>query len=365
MQITVKSNRRNKPDTIIRDRDRKILELVYKHRFLNSELIWHLLQIELETSPTEYKIGRDGKKRPVKYGFGEKALAKRLKQLSDSKYLKRDRPYDKLVGRGYGTQPFVYGLGLKSATLLANLFGITPDTIRDIVEANRVKTPFLRHSLEIAKFRVILELACHQSKGRIRLIFWEQGQHLWDQVIGRNERGGSERFPICPDAFFGLEVEGKGKAHYFLEVDRGTMPIVSTRKRTDIRKKIIGYRCYRQSRKYINKYYYRSLPNGDVIGLYVISENDKTIAPKLQNAESIEGFNVLFLVPGSIIGYKKIKGRLANILSAFPGFGKDYATTSLFWFATLDLFELNNPPFVFSRVWITPNPNNDLQSLIE
>jgi hypothetical protein len=77
------------PRFVIRDRDREIIKLVYNHRFLNTPLIASLLKI---TTPEkqEYKTGLDGKKRPTRYGFGEKALYKRLQQLFHEKYLPTD-----------------------------------------------------------------------------------------------------------------------------------------------------------------------------------------------------------------------------------------------------------------------------------
>ena len=49
------------------------------------------------------------------------------------------------------------------------------------------------------------------SEGKVHLLFWEQGQVLRDWVEGENEHGEYERFTVYPDAFFGLEVQGKKK----------------------------------------------------------------------------------------------------------------------------------------------------------
>jgi len=353
------------PDLIIRDRDRLILHLVYEHRFLSGELIWHLLEVAGEAHRTEYTTGEDGKKRPSQYGFGQQALSKRLKQLFNARFLDRHYIIDQPLGRGSGTPRAIYGLGPKSAKLLAEQTGVPAQEIRDIVEANKVKSPFLRHALEVATFRVILELACRRSQGRVRLIFWEQGQCLRDHIIGRNEKGEDERFTIYPDAFFALEVEGIGKANYFLEVDRGTMPIIAAGRRTDIRKKILGYRHFRNFIRENQRYYYRTTPDGQVVGLHVVDRESKSLMPQDSGFESIRGFTVLFLVPGSLESSKKVKGRIANILSAFPLFGKAFATSSLFWFAPFDAFQIDSPQSVFRRAWMIANPRKGLQSLIE
>jgi hypothetical protein len=62
---------------------------------------------------------------------------------------------------------------------------------------------------------------------------------------------------------------------------------------------------------------------------------------------------------------KRVKGRIANILSAFPLFGKGFATSGLFWFAPFDAFEIEHPQSILNRAWVTPNPNKGLQSVIE
>ena len=340
------------------------MRLVYEHRFLDTTLIWHLLGTN-RVGHTEYRIGKDGKKRPARYGFGEKALYKRLQQLFHARYLDRHLLTDEPVGRGYGTPRAIYGLGPKSAGPISEIIGISTQEVKNIVSSNKVKSPFLRHATEIAVFRVILELACAASDGSARLLFWEQGQRLQGSVYGKNEKGREERFSVFPDAFFGLQAKGKGKAHYFLEVDRGTMPIVATKKRSDIRKKIFGYYYYRKLRKCASRYAYRTMPDGEVVGLAFLADDDSRDKKHNPGLEPIHGFRVLFLVPGRVERDARPSGRMANILSAFPGFGRAFSNTSLFWFSSADAFELTQPQTVFSRAWLTPGLERGLQSLIE
>lgn len=349
---------------MIRDRDREIMKLIYEHRFLNTTLLWLLIKA---TNPetTVYKIGHDGKKRPAKYGFGEKALYKRLQQLFHERYLERHLITDEPVGRGYGSPKAIYGLGLKSAPIIAEMAGISPQEVRDIVLSNKVKSPFLRHALETATFRVTLELAAEASHGRVQVLFWEQGQRLQDSVFGKNEKNKEERFSVFPDAFFGLQVEGKGKTHYFLEVDRGTMPIIASRNRSDLRKKIFGYYHYRRSGKCAMRYAYRTLPDGTVTELCQINQMVKRNAEEHQRLEPIKGFTVLFLVPGGFDADGRPTGRMANIISAFPSFGRQLKSTSLFWFSNINSFNPEQPAKALEPVWATPKSEAGLQSLIE
>lgn len=352
------------PKIVIRERDRTIMKLIYEHRFLNTNLIWYLLKTEIPENQ-DYNVGKDGKKRPTKYGFGTKALYKRLQQLFHERYLERHLLTDEPVGRGYGSPKAIYGLGLKSAPIIAEIAGISPQDVRNIVLSNKVKSPFLRHALEIAIFRVALELACQATDDKIRVLFWEQGQRLQDSVFGKNEKNREERFSVFPDAFFGIEVEGKGKAHYFLEVDRGTMPIIASKNRSDIRKKIFGYYYYRKSGKCATRYAYRNLPDGKVSELCFFDEANKRDEYIHDNLEPIRGFRVLFLVPGKIDQNGKPSGRMANIISAFPSFGRQFSSTSLFWFSNIETYNPEAPEKILEPTWVTPKLEGGLQSLIE
>jgi len=352
------------PKFVIRDRDREIMKLIYEHRFLNTSLISNLLKTSVPENQ-EYKIGKDGKKRPTRYGFGEKALYKRLQQLFHGRYLERHLITDEPVGRGYGSPKAIYGLGLKSAPIIAEIVGITAQEVRNIVFSNKVKSPFLRHAIEIATFRVTLELASQATNGKVKLLFWEQGQWLQDYVVGKNEKNKEERFSVYPDAFFGLQVSGKGKAHYFLEVDRGTMPIIASKNRSDIRKKIFGYYYYRRFGKCSKRFVYRYLPDGTDPELCIIPQSEKRNEYSGGNLEPIKGFRVLFLVPGAIDDEGIPTGRMKNIINAFPSFGRQFTSTSLYWFSNANMFQADSPKTVFEPIWLTPKPKEGLQSLIE
>ncbi len=351
-----------KADLVLKERDREILSLVHEHRFLTTDLIWRLMR-DGDPEPLEYEVGKDGKNRPKTYGFGEKALYKRLQALFQGGFLARHYVTDQPIGGSHGLPRAVYGLGLKAAAPVAELVGVTPDEIRQIVEANKVKSPFLRHALEVAKFKVTLMLACRGSQGRVSLTFWEQGMCLRDYVSGRNEDGDEERVSVYPDAFFGLSVQGKGLSHYFLEIDRGTMSIVAASNKPDIRKKVIGYKWYSDSRRHSQRYFRRMDSNGQVLGL-VVNDNqrgDRVVDPSLV---PINGFRALFVIPGSSSDGSP-NGRLANVLSAVPMLGKAYSTSSLFWFASYDGYSVERPLSIFDHIWIVANPTEGRQSLIE
>lgn len=349
---------------VIRERDREILRLVYEHRFLDTELLWRLLSVK-SLGTTEYTVGRDGKKRPKKYGFGEKALYRRLQLLFHARYLDRHFLTDEPIGRGYGGPRAIYSLGPSSGRELPDMVGISPKEVRDIVEANKVKSPFLRHAIHIARFRVLIELACLASDGNVRLLFWEQGQRLRDSVVGRDHTGEERRFTVYPDAFFALAVKGRGIANYFLELDTGSMPIAANTERPDIRKKVLGFWHYQHARRFHRRYRYAVTPAGEVVGLCVLQKREMDSKSAPDSESSPRGFTVLIVAPGSVTEEGKPLGRIANMLSMIVELGKEFSTSSLFWFRGIDEIDFDRPYEVFSRSWLPVNPTKGLLSLIE
>lgn len=102
-----------------------------------------------------------------------------------------------------------------------------------------MKEKFVKHTLGISDFMVALETACREA-GNIRVISKD------DMLTAAPEATRRKRHPfrwqtrvhwnnqwhdiaIVPDAIFGLHYtdrpEGKNKAYFFVEIDRGTMPI--------------------------------------------------------------------------------------------------------------------------------------------
>jgi hypothetical protein len=350
------------PDLEPNERHRIILQLVYKHRFLDTELLSHLLGVMESTTRSEAQHGTRCSRR---YGFGKQALYKNLQKLFNAGYLNRHFLYDLPIGRGRGSPPTVYGLGAKSARVLSETLGCSPRDIQDIVQANKLKSPFLRHALEVARFRVILELACQRSKGRVGLLFWEQGLHLRDHIFRLDANGEERRFTVCPDAMFALEVSGKGRACYMLELDRGTMPIVRSSKKTDIRSKLFGYRYYRQKKRHTKRYAYKLLHDGSVGGLIVNEAGAIIPTTDTDYAQPILGFNVLFVIPANLPSKRFPRGRIGNILSAISDMGRAFTSSSLFWLTAPSAFSIENPESMFTHCWITSNPSLGLQNLIE
>ena len=319
----------------LKERDYTILKHLFDYRFLSGELLWYLLKSDNHTDSIIYSTGKDGKNRPKRYGFKQQSLSKRLKQLYDAKYVERHYMTDQAYGRGYGSPRAIYGLGRQSSKVLQEIFQVPQHIIRKIVESNKVKSPYLRHVLELATFKIIFELACQHSKGKVVLLLWEQGIAIKDYVSIVDGKGKKEKIPIYADAFFGIRIRGKRDKHFFLEIDRGTEPIVSTSNRSNIRSKLIGYQYYYKSKKISKKY--------DL---------------------DVNGFQVLFVTPGKIETDNRLSGRIANILDELVINKYQYYSKSLFLLTIPESFYLDNPTSIFENIWISSKSHN-LLSLIE
>lgn len=187
------------------DRDRHIIRLVRRHRFLRSNQIAALL---------------DG---------SEQQIMRRLQLLFHHGYLERPRAQVKFIERG-GSQPIAYGLGEKGGALLRRELGMAVNSDAWSEKNNAVGRVFLDHALLVSNIMVALELAC-RNRG-VRLLF-EDGLALpikrqpfqwWVKIAGGTKLG------VISDAVFALEYTDQNnqvqRAHFFLEADRGTMPVV-------------------------------------------------------------------------------------------------------------------------------------------
>jgi hypothetical protein len=207
-------------------RDRRIIQLVQQHRFLRSAQIVSLLR-----EPPQ-------------------PILRRLQLLYHHGFLERPRAqldYYHLTG----SRPIVYGLGNKGAALLRNELGIP---VRDVNwgEKNRsVGRIFLEHALLVSDVMVAFELACRQD-AHIRLIEHhdllvpnelnqESQLFRWRVNLPNNVTLG-----VIPDRVFGLEYQHETGntecAYFFLEADRGTMPVKRINlAQTSMYRKLLAY----------------------------------------------------------------------------------------------------------------------------
>jgi DNA-binding Lrp family transcriptional regulator len=204
------------------ERDRRIIRLVHRHRFLRSTQIVALI------------------------GGSPQQLLRRLKLLYHHGFLERPRAQIDRYHKG-GSQHIIYGLGNKSLEFLKQELNVD---FRELSwgEKNRaVGRIFLEHALLVSDVMVMIELAC-QRHGDIRLLYE-------DELALRSERQPFQwhvktrdgiRLGVIPDRIFALEYRDQNgqleRVHFFLEADRGTMPVVRTGlTQTSFYRKLIAY----------------------------------------------------------------------------------------------------------------------------
>lgn len=215
------------------ERDTEILIALHKYRFLTTD---HLLTL----TNTQSRWG----------------LNKRLRLLYDHKYVDRPKAQAAIFSHA-DKRPVVYALGNKGAKLLSERFGIAmPPSVYWTEKNRRVREKHIEHTLGISDFMIKIETMCKANpslhlidKGEILTrsrAQTRQAKHpfRWKtQIIHNHER---HEIMIAPDYIFGIRDDrldnGRKEKFYFLEIDRGTMPI-SRRDitQTSILRKVLSY----------------------------------------------------------------------------------------------------------------------------
>ena len=198
---------------VLTPRDLDILRAVYRHRLLRSTQLIVLL---------------DGSRQ---------AMLRRLQLLFHHGYL--DRPQMQLDWYVRGSEPLVYALGNRGAEVLETESELRRGGVRWDTKNRNVSRVFLHHTLAVAEVMVAFEVAC-RSRESVQFIRPEEVlaaapvetrclrlPFRW-QVEVRVE-GKPHRLGVEPDRVFGLRFEDKPEnrrhAFFFLEADRGTMPV--------------------------------------------------------------------------------------------------------------------------------------------
>lgn len=215
--------------TKIQPRDIEILKAIHSYRILTTSQIASLF-------------------------FGTKKRAeRRLRKLYDAELI--DRIFRPVV---MGTAEIIYILDSLGISVLSQKTGMDRGEISDSQQrARKLKSLFLDHFIDINQFRVALTLA--SASNSCELLFWKyenelknrskEGVLIADKV--RDPENPGRTIPVAPDAFFGLQTP-KGKAYFFLEIDRATMS------NSRFKRKMTGYARYWLDKVYEEKWGYKS-----------------------------------------------------------------------------------------------------------
>jgi hypothetical protein len=206
---------------VVTSRDRQIVQLVFEHRFLRSSHILALIP------------------------GSRQQLLRRLQLLFQHSYLERPRAQLGWYHKG-GSREIVYGLGAKGAELLPRETSFAAFDLQEVETNHQIGRVYLEHALLVSDIMVALEVACRASNIRFLpakdlLVRRKENICRWKVKINSTTTLG-----VVPDRLFALEFpncDGKTeRAYFFLEADRGTMPVVrSSLAQTSFFRKLIAY----------------------------------------------------------------------------------------------------------------------------
>ena len=193
-------------------RDAEILRAVHRHRFLRSHQIAELV------------------------GGSRQQVLRRLQKLFHHGYLERPVCQLDYFQRG-GSTRMVYGLGNRGAAFLRRHDNLPPFRFNWGARNRAVQRLFLEHALLIAEVMLAFERACRAQKN-VRLLADDtlpipaETQQQREPFHWRVRLRNGEKIGVIPDKVFALENTSESGAVrrtlYFLEADRGTMPVQRT-----------------------------------------------------------------------------------------------------------------------------------------
>ena len=186
------------------ERDKQIVLTIYRYRLLSAVQVEALL----------FSSSRPRGKRTV--------CQRRLQLLYQHQYLDRLKDH-RIIGEG--RSPLVYALDKRGGDLVANELGVDRSGLARKPSLARAGHLFLKHTLAINSVRLIMT-----SLPQTRPLVVEE----WLDEADLKAAGMREKLPYhhkgmrknthFPDGYFCLQLIKEGqKAHFFLEVDMGTM----------------------------------------------------------------------------------------------------------------------------------------------
>ena len=203
---------------MLTERDLNILELLSRYRFLNAD------HIRLLIAGSDEGIGR------------------RLQLLFHAGYV--DRPAAQLeVFKATENHAYVYAIGKDGAKALVE-HNKREKMRSDWTTRNKTITkPAVRHFLAIADVMSGFEHYADKDFLSQYALLNEKGDKLtasWQTEI--LEEGKPMKIRVIPDQFFGVDFGPNAKSYFFLEADKGSMPIRrSGPRQTSLMQKVQAY----------------------------------------------------------------------------------------------------------------------------
>lgn len=293
-------------DFRVTKRDFAVIEAVYRYRLLNSEHVTAFVQGSAQV------------------------IRRRLQLLYHARYLDRPRVQVAEFHRTLKPEPMVYALGNKGADLLAEYFDLPRRRIDWTAKNRKIRGTFFRHTLMVAGILVAFEVSCRRH-GNVRLIPWEEilakkcppetrkrkRPESWRvRMPGRGEHG------ITPDAIFGLHYldrpEGRNHSYFFLEADRGTMPVKRrTLAQTAIFKKLLLYHATAVKKIHTRRFGFQAFR----VLTVTASPDRERVASMVRAAQELDSLERIFLfadedslLSGDALSHQWLNGRQEQVV---------------------------------------------------
>lgn len=181
-------------------------------------------------------------------------ILRRLRTLFDAGYVSRPPARHRSFA---GATPLPYILGNRGADLMASKFGVRRSSVSWTHKARTQTRGELDHALAVSDVMVAFELACRAQAHLDLIPFAEILETMAPAAVRESARpyhwpvsvrwqGKEEVLYVIPDRTFALRdrsrPEGRNRRGIFLEVDRGTQPIVRrTLAQSSVLRKLVGY----------------------------------------------------------------------------------------------------------------------------
>jgi len=293
----------------LKRQDYKILDLIDRYRFLDSEMLYKLLPLDFPD-------------------YSQDAIKHRLHRLWLAGYL--ERPAEQIVLAVRNEQRYlIYCLSKEGSDLLREKLG--KPKVRWKEKQEKASYKMIEHTLEIARFRLAIELTKKfeipfwlGDKEFAKRVTFPINNRVQEELVRRYKRGIGEEISLViqPDSFFCLK--GDSLKFYALEWDRGTL----------------------QLERVLLKFliYYKILKH--------LKETGETIPVE---GYQIRDFRLLVVCPN--------QPRLRHLLEGAKAVDEKGIGYGGFWFTLRDQFSFREPESILRKIWL--NPRGQRFSLLE
>ncbi len=284
------------------ERDLRIVKAVYDHRLLDSS---HLIKLLGDGSPQQIK--------------------RRLQLLFHNRYLDRPRAQLTTYFGQPGSTKMVYALGNKGADLLASEFGISRHSIDWTAKNRSVRPLYFQHTLLVSGIMVAFEASC-RDHGNVELVSWPEILERKCPESTRDRKRpqtwyihhpSAGRMGITPDKIFGLRFldrpEGQDVVYFFLEADRGSMPVVRRNlKATSIARKLFIYHTTYDTKIHTKQFGFKHFR----VLTVTESPSRKRVDTMVEATQELDGYQGMFLfantqtvLEGDVLACEWVSGR--------------------------------------------------------